>query len=100
MLQPSQSFKYRGMSLFAQDALRTHGADVHLVIASSGNAGIATACIANILGVRCTVFLPHGANQSTIDWLRREGAEVVVAGHYYLQALESAKKAAQSDPNA
>ncbi|KAI0646838.1 tryptophan synthase beta subunit-like PLP-dependent enzyme [Trametes meyenii] len=99
-LQPSQSFKYRGISLFAQNALRTQGPDVHLIIASGGNAGLAAACAAKVLKLRCTVYLPHGVNQSTIDFMRKEGAEVVVAGNYYLQALEKAEEAVEAEPKA
>ncbi|KAL7283207.1 hypothetical protein ACG7TL_002634 [Trametes sanguinea] len=99
-LQPAQSFKYRGISHFAQHALRTHGPDVHLIIASGGNAGLAAACAANVLNVRCTVFLPYGVNQSTIDFMRKEGAQVVIEGNYYLQALQAARKAVEAESKA
>ncbi|KAH9901158.1 tryptophan synthase beta subunit-like PLP-dependent enzyme [Cubamyces lactineus] len=99
-LQPTQSFKYRGITHYAQHALRTYGPDVHLVIASSGNAGIAAASAAKILKLRCTVFLPHGVSQPTIDYMRREGAEIVVEGNYYLQARKAAQKAIDADPKA
>ncbi|KAI0670605.1 tryptophan synthase beta subunit-like PLP-dependent enzyme [Trametes maxima] len=99
-LQPSQSFKHRGISFFAQNALRTHGPDVHLIIASGGNAGLAAACAAKVLKLRCTVYLPHGVSQSTIDFMRKEGAEVVVAGSYYLEALRRAEEAVQAEPKA
>ncbi|KAI9064197.1 tryptophan synthase beta subunit-like PLP-dependent enzyme [Trametes sanguinea] len=99
-LQPAQSFKYRGISHFAQHALRTQGPDVHLIIASGGNAGLAAACAANVLHVRCTVYLPHGVNQSTIDFMRKEGAEVIIEGNYYLQALQAAKKAVEGKSKA
>ncbi|KAJ2977326.1 hypothetical protein NUW54_g11433 [Trametes sanguinea] len=99
-LQPSQSFKYRGISYFAQHALRTNGPDVHLVIASSGNAGIAAACVANILGVRCTVFLPCGVDRATMDYMKKEGAEIVVEGGFYQEALQAAKRFVQATPKA
>ncbi|KAI0371720.1 tryptophan synthase beta subunit-like PLP-dependent enzyme [Pilatotrama ljubarskyi] len=99
-LQPSQSFKYRGISHFAQHALHTHGPDVHLIIASGGNAGLAAAGAAKVLKLRCTVYLPHGVNQSTIDFLRKEGAKVVIAGNYYLQALQRAQEAVQAEQKA
>ncbi len=101
MLQPSQSFKYRGISHFAQHALRMHGQGVHLIIASSGNAGIAAACVAKVLKLRCTIYLPHGVSQPTIEFMRREGAEVVVTeGAYYSQALQCAKAAVEAEPKA
>ncbi|KAI0831064.1 tryptophan synthase beta subunit-like PLP-dependent enzyme [Trametes gibbosa] len=99
-LDPCQSFKYRGISYFAQHALRTHGPDVHLIIASGGNAGLAAACAANILKLRCTVYLPHGVHQSTIDFMTKEGAEVVIRGNFYLEALQAAQEAVHTEPNA
>ncbi|CDO70686.1 hypothetical protein BN946_scf184798.g1 [Trametes cinnabarina] len=99
-LQPSQSFKYRGISHFAQHALRTYGRDVHLIIASSGNAGIAAACVANMLNLRCTVFLPRGVDRATMEYMKREGADIVIEGEYYSQALQAAEKAVRSEPKA
>ena len=99
-LQPSQSFKSRGISHFAQHARRAHGPGVHLVIASGGNAGLAAACAARELGVRCTVFLPHGVSRPTLDFMRAQGAEVVIRGSFYLEALEAAREAVAAEPNA
>ncbi|KAI0362690.1 tryptophan synthase beta subunit-like PLP-dependent enzyme [Trametes cingulata] len=99
-LQPCQSFKFRGVTHFVQYALRVHGPDVHLIIASSGNAGIAAACATNSLGLRCTVYLPHGVNRSTIDFMRKEGAEVVEEGTCYPEALERARAALKAEPKA
>lgn len=99
-LQPSQSFKSRGISHFAQHALKTHGSGVHLVIASGGNAGLAAACAARALQVRCTVFLPEGVSASTVDFMKREGAEVITEGKCYLQALGAAERAVATDVNA
>ncbi|KAI1790802.1 tryptophan synthase beta subunit-like PLP-dependent enzyme [Ganoderma leucocontextum] len=92
-LHPSQSFKYRGISHFTQNAFRTYGPDTHLIIASSGNAGLAAACAANVLKLRCTVFLPHGVGQSTIDFMRKVGAEVKIGGNCYPQALQHTQEA-------
>ncbi|KZT11495.1 tryptophan synthase beta subunit-like PLP-dependent enzyme [Laetiporus sulphureus 93-53] len=99
-LQPSQSFKYRGISYFIQDALRQHGPEVHLVIASGGNAGLAAACASKALGLRCTVYLPEGVGASTIQFMKREGAEIVTVGKFYLQALRKAEEVVKADPNA
>ena len=99
-LHPPQSFKYRGISHFAQHALRTHGPDTHLIIASGGNAGLAAACAANVLKLRCTVFLPHGVSQPTIDFMRKEGAEVVIGGDCYLQAMQRAQAAVEAEAKA
>ena len=55
--QPSQSFKYRGISHFIQEAKQKHGGDLRIVAASSGNAGLAAACASKILFLDCTVFV-------------------------------------------
>jgi len=64
-----------------------------VIAASGGNAGIAVACVANRLGIKCTVFIPNGASSDTVNFLEREGSEVIVGGEYYLQALRMAEEA-------
>ena len=73
---------------------------MHLIIASGGNAGLAAACAAHVLGVRCTVYLPHGVSQPTLDFLRKEGAEVIIQGNFYLEALRAAHKAVAAESKA
>lgn len=46
------------------------------------------------------MFLPEGVDASTIQFLKREGAEIVTAGRIYLEALRAAEKAVAVDPNA
>ncbi|KAF8061480.1 tryptophan synthase beta subunit-like PLP-dependent enzyme [Lyophyllum atratum] len=99
-LHPSHSFKYRGISLFVQRAKEAHGSSTHLVIASGGNAGLATACVANALQVKCSVYLPEGATRSTLDILRRQNAEVVVVGRHYAEALQAARVAVELETDA
>ncbi|HWI81869.1 threonine/serine dehydratase [Ramlibacter sp.] len=85
-LQVSGSFKARGMlnRLLAQPI---PGAGV--VVASGGNAGIATAAAARRLGVRCEVFVPTVCSPAKRARLRELGAHVVVTGDVYAQALEA-----------
>jgi L-serine/L-threonine ammonia-lyase len=99
-LHPSHSFKYRGISLFAQRAKEAYGPLVHLVIASGGNAGLAAACAAKQLGVRCTVYLPQGTTQNTLEILRREEAEVIVTGRFYAEALKAAREVVEQQGGA
>jgi L-serine/L-threonine ammonia-lyase len=94
------SFKSRGISFFVQRAKEAHGPSVHLVIASGGNAALAAACAARSLEVRCTVYIPDGAAQSTLNLLRRENAEVVVGGQHYAEALQAAKQVVDAEENA
>ncbi|QNK75628.1 threonine/serine dehydratase [Variovorax sp. PAMC28562] len=83
-LQVSGSFKARGMMnrLLAND-IPASG----VVVASGGNAGIATAAAARALGVRCEVFLPGVSPEAKRARLRDLGAEVVVVGEIYPDAL-------------
>lgn len=99
-LQPSQSFKYRGISKFAQQCKDKHGPSVHLMIASGGNAGLAAAVVARVLGVKCTVFLPINVSIDTQQALRKQGAEIVTTGEFYSQTLAALREAVKKDTNA
>jgi L-serine/L-threonine ammonia-lyase len=99
-LQPSQSFKYRGISKFAQQCKDKHGSSVHLMIASGGNAGLAAAVVARVLEVKCTVFLPVNVSIDTQQALRKQGAEVVTIGEFYSQTLAALGDAVKKDANA
>ncbi|KAI0693711.1 tryptophan synthase beta subunit-like PLP-dependent enzyme [Cytidiella melzeri] len=100
VLQPSFSFKYRGISHFVQQAIQTHGPDVHCIVASGGNAGLAVACAAKVLGLKCSVFLPEGASSSTLAFFKKEEAEVREIGDSYQQALAAAEDAVAAEENA
>lgn len=50
--------------------------------------------------MRCTVFLPEGASASTLEFLKEEGAEVIIEGSYYLQALGAAERVVKEETNA
>ncbi|KAF8892649.1 tryptophan synthase beta subunit-like PLP-dependent enzyme [Infundibulicybe gibba] len=65
-----------------------------------GNAGLAAACAAFVLGVKCSVYIPEGVTQRTLDLLRREKASVTIVGRFYAQALEAATKLVREDRNA
>jgi threonine dehydratase len=83
-LQTSGSFKARGMMnrLLAND-ISAGG----VIVASGGNAGIATAAAAQALGVRCEVFVPTVSSEAKRARLRALGAQVVVGGDAYADAL-------------
>lgn len=85
-LQTGGSFKARGMMnrLLAND-IPASG----VIVASGGNAGIATAAAARALGVRCEVFLPGVSPEAKRAKLRALGAEVVVVGQAYSDALSA-----------
>ena len=83
-LQLGGSFKARGM-FNRMLSLPIPAAGV--VIASGGNAGIAVACAALALGVRCEVFLPELSSAAKRQALAALNATVVVGGAAYNDAL-------------
>lgn len=83
-LQPSGSFKLRGIALACEDAVR-RGAR-RLVASSGGNAGVAVAYCGRRLGVPVSVVVPENATERAQARIRLEGAEVVVHGASWLEA--------------
>jgi threonine dehydratase len=85
-MQVGGSFKARGMMnrLLAND-IPASG----VIVASGGNAGIATAAAAKALGVKCEVFVPTISSPAKQAKLRELGAEVVVTGAAYSEALQA-----------
>ena len=85
-LQLGGSFKARGMfNRMLSQPIPIPAAGV--VIASGGNAGIAVACAARALGVRCEVFLPELSSAAKRQALAALNATVVVGGAVYDDAL-------------
>ncbi|WP_427915151.1 threonine/serine dehydratase [Ramlibacter sp. MMS24-I3-19] len=85
-LQVSGSFKARGML----HRLLSHPIPpAGVIVASGGNAGIATAAAARELGVRCEVFVPTVCSAAKQAKLRELGADVVVTGAVYAEALQA-----------
>jgi threonine dehydratase len=84
--QVGGSFKARGMfnRLLANDIPKAG-----VIVASGGNAGIATAAAAMALGVPCEVFVPTVSSPAKQARLRELGAKVVVTGAVYAEALEA-----------
>jgi threonine dehydratase len=85
-LQTSGSFKARGMlNRLLSSEIPASG----VIVASGGNAGIATAAAAKELGVKCEVFVPTVSSPAKQQKLRELGAQVVVTGSVYAEALEA-----------
>lgn len=85
-LQVGGSFKARGMmNRLLANAIPASG----VIVASGGNAGIATAAAARALGVKCEVFVPTICSPAKQARLRELGAEVVVTGAAYSEALQA-----------
>jgi threonine dehydratase len=82
-MQTSGSFKARGMlNRMLCNPIPASG----VIAASGGNAGIATAAAAQLLGVPCEVFLPEVASEAKRAKLRSLGAKVTIGGPAYADA--------------
>jgi threonine dehydratase len=85
-LQVGGSFKARGMlNRLLANPIPASG----VIVASGGNAGIATAAAAQALGVKCEVFVPTVCSPAKQARLRELGADVVVTGAVYAEALQA-----------
>ena len=84
LLQHSGSFKARGA--FANLLLRDVP-DAGVAAASGGNHGAAVAYAAHKLGVKATIFVPGITSPAKIERIRSYGAELVIEGERYADAL-------------
>ena len=86
LCQHGGSFKARGafMNLLTREV-----PDVGVVAASGGNHGVAVAFAAMKLGRPATIFVPSVASPAKVDRIRRYGAELVITGDRYADALEA-----------
>ena len=85
-LQVSGSFKARGMF----NRLLSHPIPASgVIVASGGNAGIATAAAARALGATAEVFVPGTSPQAKRDRLAALGARVHAVGTTYAEALNA-----------
>jgi len=87
-LQPSGSFKLRGIGLMCQRAA-TRGA-THFVCPSGGNAGFAAAVAGAAIGVRTTIVVPHSTHETVRHKIRAIGAELIVLGNVWDEANQEA----------
>ena len=89
LFQHGGSFKARGafMNLLTREV-----PDVGVVAASGGNHGVAVAFAAMKLGRHATIFVPSVASPAKIDRIRGYGAELVIAGDRYADALEASQE--------
>ena len=85
-MQTGGSFKARGMlNRLLSNPIPGSG----VIVASGGNAGIATAAAAKELGVYCEVFVPEVSSPAKRARLAALGATVVVGGAAYADALQA-----------
>lgn len=88
-MQHSGTFKARGA--FANLLMRPQGGGP-AVAASGGNHGAAVAYAAHALGRRARIYVPAIASTAKIERIRSYGAEVVVGGSRYAEALKASEE--------
>jgi threonine dehydratase len=93
LLQQSGSFKARGA--FA-NLLRRPVPRAGVVAASGGNHGAAVAHAARELNVPARIFVPTISTQAKVDRIRASGAELVIVGERYAEALAASEAWAAS----
>ncbi|MDR6915850.1 L-serine/L-threonine ammonia-lyase [Pseudomonas sp. 3296] len=89
-LQPSGSFKLRGMGFLCTQA-KAQG-KCRVVCPSGGNAGFATAIAAASLGLSACIVVPHTTPESTRNRIKKTGAQVIVHGKVWDEANQRAKE--------
>lgn len=94
-LQPSGSFKLRGVGLMCQRAVQ-NGAK-HLVCPSGGNAGFAAAWAGVRLGVRTTILVPETTHETVREAIAAIGATVIVHGNVWDETNEAALALCEGD---
>ena len=89
LLQHAGSFKPRGA--FA-NLLMHEIPEAGVVAASGGNHGAAVAFAARNLGKPASIFVPSVASAAKLERIRSYGANLVVWGEHYVEALEASQK--------
>jgi threonine dehydratase len=87
-MQHAGSFKTRGA--FANLLTRSIP-ESGVVAASGGNHGAAVAYAAKVLGVPATIFVPDISSAAKIDCIRGYGADLIVGGQGYAEALAASE---------
>ena len=91
-LQHSGSFKARGAFT---NLLERPVPEAGVVAASGGNHGAAVAYAAMRLGHKATIFVPEVSPQAKLDRIRGYGADLIVGGARYAEALAASERFAQ-----
>jgi threonine dehydratase len=87
-LQHTGTFKARGAFT---NLITRNVPQVGVVAASGGNHGVAVAYAAMKRSVRATIFVPKVSSPAKIELIRRYGAELVVTGERYADALAASE---------
>src|SRR5262247_3820562 len=90
-LQMTGSFKERG-ALNKLLSLSVNECQRGVIAASAGNHGLAVAFHARRLGIPAIIIMPRFAPLIKVSWARRYGADVILAGMDFDEALAEARR--------
>lgn len=94
-LQPSSSFKIRGIGYLCQD-LKKKGYK-HFISSSGGNAGLAVAYAGYKLDRPVTVIIPTSTKKNMVDKIKSWGAKIICHGSHWGEADVLAKAMNKED---
>ena len=89
-LEQNFGVKYSGIEDFRKKLAEI--GNLRLITATDGNHGRAVAHIANLLGLKATIYVPKHTKKARIEGIESEGAEVVIIEGNYDSAVEIASK--------
>ncbi len=87
-LQPSGSFKMRGISAVCQHMVAK--GQKHLVSSSGGNAGYTAAYAAFCMDVPATIFVPVSTSEHVVHMMQAVNARVIKHGRFWEEAHQAA----------
>ncbi|KAJ7309617.1 hypothetical protein JRQ81_007671 [Phrynocephalus forsythii] len=94
--QPTGSFKIRGIGHFCK-TWAERGCK-GFVSSSGGNAGLAVAYSARMVGIPATIYVPKSTPVFTIKRLKDEGSNVCVEGEALSESTKAAKELVKNNP--
>lgn len=89
-LQPSGSFKNRGIGHFCSE-MKKQGAN-KFISSSGGNAGLAASYASRLLSIPITVVVPESTPKMMIDKIKAENAQVIQVGVDWQEADQYARR--------
>ena len=91
---PTGAFKLRGGVVYTDDLRRREPGTAGVIAATRGNHGQSVACAAARAGMTSVVVVPHGNSVEKNAAMAAQGAELVVHGADFQEALEHAQQLA------
>lgn len=96
-LLPSGAYKFRGANNKIHALISENGEGIKIIMASSGNHGMACALAASTLGIQATVVVPVPTPQIKKDSIRAMGANLLEIGATYDESFVAACELAEKE---